>query len=241
MGVIEIPTKEKLDFQVTLTPNRDLNLTAACLADDRCPRLTPETVKAFVENDKPFYTFNLESNARTKKICSIWKKLKRREAAPVDDPTTRIFAAFHYHEQLSSIIKSRPCHKFSGDVNGSYWTTNTKVAAASLALATTSFIPIERLHGMVQVSAGSFGYLMRDRAVIDAFASPEVYIADHPNDHLSYIVSAFFMRERLLDIVKGLPGATHIFRKPDTDEIFLIASPNNTIPEIPNVNINIHA
>jgi hypothetical protein len=206
----QIPPDAKTDaFSIT----RDLDFAAACLADDRVPRLPPEDVKAFVEDAQRIYVFKFEQSERYSEMAKLWTQCKTKGiAAAGEDMIGYIFDAFRYADRLSALIRSGAGSHRPEDNNGNFWTTNTKAAAAALSIAKCSYLSDERLIRMILWDGDKAGYFMRDDTYFRAFLEPEEYCAKNPESPLSAIVAGFFHRERLRDVVNGMP-ARHVFRE----------------------------
>lgn len=219
----QIPPDARVEgFSLT----RDLDLAAACLADDRVPRLPPADVKAFVENAQRIYVFKFAQSARYTEMKNIWAlcQAKGISAAP-DEMVSYIFNAFRYFDRLAALIRAGAASPRPADHAGNFWTTNTKAPAAALAMAKTADFTDDRLARLIFRDGHQCGYLMRDDTYFRAFIDPEDYCAKNPESPLSAIVAGFFHRERLRDFVNQLP-ARHVFRDPDDPrKISFIAEP----------------
>ena len=224
----EIPSDKPFELIGHYHKFHDLDLAAACQADSGVPRLPEEAITTFVEGDNKreisrYYQFLISASDRVSEIFSAWAKCKRDGPALVnDEAVATTFRAFRYYDKFSDLIKERVASRWPVDIENLHWTTNTKVISTALAMATKELIPKERMAKMVYRRGKEYGYLLRDRALIDAFADPDAYFAAGPTGIEAYIVAGFFHRERLRDFVKAKP-AQHIFR--NGSEISFIAEP----------------
>ena len=214
---------------------RDINLAAMLLADDRVPRLVPGEVSRYIESvtEKPLYYFRFKQTERATKLYGEWRKCAQAGGNGGNDVVAVTYRAFATCDLLTKIIlrgnvAPRPSNPHSDIV----WTVNTKAAATALAMAVSYVLPIERLAGFVFRDGTEYGFLLRDLAVVKAFDEPNAYIAAHPDSVLSYVVAAFYQREALRDLVNQVP-AQYIFRKQDSDEVYLVVEPTTTLKEIP--------
>ena len=66
--------------------------------------------------------------------------------------------------------------------------------------------------------------MLRPGEYIEAFEQPQEYIAAHPEQPLAYCVAAFYLRERLRDVLNKLP-ARHVFRNEENNEVALVVEP----------------
>lgn len=225
----QIPPDAKTEaFSIT----RDLDFAAACLADDRVPRLPPEDVKAFVEDAQRIYVFKFEQSERFSEMKNLWALCKTKGIAAVgEDMIGYIFNAFRYADRLSALIRSGAGSHRPGDNNGNFWTTNTKAPAAALSIAKAFDLSDDRLIRMILWDGDKAGYFMRDDTYFRAFQDPEEYCTKNPESSLSAIVAGFFHRERLRDFVNGMP-ARHVFREIGENglpKISFIAEPVTTV------------
>jgi hypothetical protein len=234
----EIPEQLPQSFVEQFIAVRDMNLAAMLLSDDRVPRLDAADIRKFYEGEsraKPLYLFRFASNDRSAQLYAEWKKVAAvRGDNNAFDSVSVTYRAFQNCETFIQIIKDGNVPRRPTDRAGVHWTVNTKAAATALALAAGSLLPKERLRGLVYRDGSDYGFLLLDATVIKAFEEPTQYIAAHPDAALSYVVGAFFLRERLRDLVNQWP-AQHIFRKPETNEVYLVVEPQkqNQPKEIP--------
>ncbi len=194
---------------------RDLNLAAACLSDSRIPRFNPvRDASAYVEDGQRFYNFKFAWNDDVKRVFRVWQQcVQGAFAQPVTDPVPAMYRAAHYSDVFSRFIRQEKSAVRAAVLpEGCEWITNTKVAATALALAKPSLIPESILRTLVFRHGQQYGFVLRQGPYIAAFEDPEAYVASHPDEPLAYCVSFFYLRERLRDIVNGLP-ARHILRE----------------------------
>lgn len=227
----EIP-KEFTDKFIAV---RDINLAAMLLSDDRVPRLTAREMRRYYESNdsKPLYYFRFQPTDRSNRIYREWRKVAEANGKGGFDSVAVTYRAFATADLLGQIIKQgNIAHRPSKSNHAAVWTVNTKVAATALALAADWILPKDRLRGLVYRDGDECGYLLNDANVVNAFAAPNEYVALHPDEVLSYVIAAFYQREALRDLVNQIP-AQYIFRKPETDEVYLVVEPNRTPKEIP--------
>ena len=91
-----------------------------------------------------------------------------------------------------------------------------------MALAQEELFDISILESCIYRHGGQVGFILKKAEYIDAFEEPQEYIQKNPTKPLAYCVAAFYLRERLRDIVNELP-ARHIVR--DGDDVHFIVEP----------------
>lgn len=228
----EIPNK----FVDQFIAVRDINLAAVLLSDDKVERLNVNGMRRYIEGtntEKPLYYFHFKPSKKASAIFAEWKKVAAANGKGGFSAVAVAYRAFETADIFTRIIRRGVTQPKPRNVDAStIWTVNTKVAATALALAADYILPSERLERLVYRDGDECGYLLRDQTTVNAFAAPDEYVQSNPNSSLAYAVAAFYQREALRDLVNMVP-AQHIFRKPETNEVYLVVDPKKNRKEIP--------
>lgn len=219
----------EIPFTTKLFLTREIALAAACMADHRIPRLDAKGIAVTVDGENREVQFAFPDNPDTERVFDVWRQMEQGGVAVC--PVGKIYLAFHYWNQFVNITQQERLNPRPTAIpNGFTWTENTKLPATALALLDGQPWPYDRLKRLVYRNGRVCGYFVKKGNLTEAYADPENWVADHPDDDLSYLVASFYQRDHLRDLAKQMPARQRFTDKDGS--IYLI--PTNQDPkEIP--------